>query len=84
MNNICVNGYFSQTGESCSEWAGATLEKLPLWGLKEPGDSENSFEWPTQADWATMSPDVQLLSLELGTVGYMTDLCAVKVNLTNG
>ena len=56
--DICVNDYFSQSGEYCGEWVGSTIEKLPLWGLKEPGDGENTFEWPTQADWATMSPDV--------------------------
>lgn len=84
IENICVNDYFSQSGEYCGEWVGATIERLPLWGLKEPLNDENTFEWPTQEDWATMSPDVRLLSLDVAELSDSWRINSVKVNLTNG
>ena len=31
-DEMCIDGYYLETGEYCGEWAGATLRKLPLWG----------------------------------------------------
>ena len=28
----CINDFDIQTGEYCGEWAGAKIQKLPLWG----------------------------------------------------
>ena len=55
-----------------------------MWGLKEPLDDENTFEWPTQEDWATMSHDTKLLSLDVAELWHSWKIVSVKVNLTNG
>ena len=58
---------------------------MPLWG--NVGSSHSSppdFEWPTQEDWATMSPDVKLESIEFKkreVHGY--SMSSVRVNLSN-
>ena len=52
-----------------------------MWGNYE--DDEMNFEWPTQDDWASMSPDTKLESIEFNTAGTW-GLGLVKVNLSNG
>ena len=68
------------------EWAGATIERLPLWG-PEAKDYDTTFEWPSQHDWLHMrTPDVKLQSIEVRDT-YKYDrhwLGLVKVNLSNG
>jgi len=49
--NVCIDDYYTLTGEYCGEWAGATLRKVPLWGDFE---GEFNFEWPTEIDFAQM------------------------------
>ena len=49
-----------------------------MWGYDQA--DEIDFEWPTQEDWATMSPDTKLESFEFDGV----ILGMVKVNLSNG
>ena len=68
------------------EWAGATIERLPLWG-PEAKDYDTTFEWPSQHDWLHMrTPDVKLQSIEVrDTYNYDRHwLGMVKVNLSNG
>jgi len=60
MDSLCQNDINVLTNEYCGEWLGATLRKLPMWG---GADAEINFEWPTQQDWAEMSPDAQLESI---------------------
>ena len=50
--NICINDFYSQTGEYCGEWVGATLKKLPLWGESALDDDEINYEWPTHDQFA--------------------------------
>ena len=79
----CVNDYCTTTGEYCGEWKGATLRRIPFWGA-HPGSAIN-FEWPSQADWASITPDAKLESLELKMGGKTPQtLGSVKVNLSNG
>ena len=55
---------------------------MPLWGDQE-GYDEITFEFPTEADFAQMTPDVSLKSLEFEKyIGYY--LGSVKANLSNG
>ena len=68
-DGICIDDYFSISGVYCGEWAGATIVKLPLWG-EVVSDSQINFEWPTQEDWASMSPDVELQSIEFKKRSY--------------
>jgi len=53
---------------------------LPLWG-EDVTSEEINFEWPTEANFEKMSPDVKLQSLEF--MNYMNNLGSVKVNLSN-
>ena len=91
--------YCSYSGHYCGDddWTGATLRRLPVWGVEvSEDDDDNSgsdsdinnninFEWPTQEDWATMSHDAKLDSLELKMVEHnLPALGSVKVNLSNG
>ena len=62
----CINNIDTITGEYCSEWASATLKKLPLWGEKVSEDEIN-FEWPTPEIFAQMQPDVTIQSMEFKT-----------------
>ena len=82
--NICINGYLSKTHEYCGKWAGATLERLPLWGKRygKAPDNEINFEWPTEEMFSAMTPDVSLKSIEFKD--YLYGLASVKVNLSNG
>jgi len=59
---MCIDHYYSETGEYCGEWAGATIRRLEMWG---EGVSENDidFMWPNDQLFATMTPDVKLESL---------------------
>ena len=76
------NDYCSRTGHYCGGWEGATLRRIPSWGAS---GSQINFEWPTQADWASMAPDTKLESLELKIRGASSQqLGSVKVNLSNG
>ena len=63
-----------------SSWEGATTKRLHLWG-KQIDEGDVVFEWPTQDDFAEMSPDVKLSSIEF-KAAYST-LSSVKVNLSN-
>jgi len=49
-DNACINDFHIKSGEYCSEWVGATLKRLPLWG----DNDEINFEWPTADDFALM------------------------------
>ena len=55
---------------------------MPLWG-EQLADDEISFEFPTEADFAQMTPDVSLKSLEFEHLDVMA-LGSVKANLSNG
>ena len=79
---ICTDDYNHFTGEYCGEWKGATLRKLPLWN-EQVGDDEITFEFPTEADFAQMTHDVTLNSLEFEYSDAMV-LGSVKANLSNG
>lgn len=49
MTGFCIEDYNSITGEYCGEWAGATLRKLPVFGLDDAlSANEIDFEWPTK------------------------------------
>ena len=63
QTGICFEDYNTSTGEYCGEWAGATLRKMPVWG-RSISDDEINFEWPTQDDWAAISPKAQLQSFD--------------------
>jgi len=79
-DNICYNDYYSQTGEYCGEWVGATIRKLNLWG-EQVEDDEIDFMWPDEATFAAMSPDVRLQKLR-----FKSDypIKSVTVTLSNG
>ena len=83
--NVCMDdGYCSRTGHYCGDWTGATLRRIPSWGEETPDDYFN-FMWPTQEDWALMTHDTKLDSLELKTLYHSWPaLGSVKVNLSNG
>jgi len=82
--NVCIDDYYTLTGEYCGEWAGATLRKVPLWG---DFDGEFNFEWPTEIDFAQMKPDVKLQSLDLSipdNTAPSCELASIQVGLSNG
>lgn len=58
------------------------LRKLPLWG-DQVADDELNFEWPTQAQFDKLGPDVRLQSIELKG-DYDGWLSYVKCNLSDG
>ena len=57
------------------------LKKLPMWGWQAPADKID-FEWPTQALFDSMLPDVSLKSIELK--GFGNVIAGVKCTLSNG
>ena len=85
--SVCINDFDSRTGEYCGEWAGASLKKLPLWGVKV-SDEEIDFEWPTPEIFAQMNPNAFLESIEFKTnelnMENTATVSSVRVNLSNG
>ena len=79
-DNICYNDYYSQTGEYCGEWVGATIRKLSLWG-EQVEDAEIDFMWPDEAAFAEMSPDVKLQTMRFKSDNHLS---SVTVILSNG
>ena len=78
-NGMCIDDYNTKTGAYCGEWVGSTIVRMPMWNPVE--DEKIDFEWPTQAEWATMSPETQISSIELNS--RWGNLGLVKVNLSN-
>ena len=78
--NLCIDDYYSETGEYCGEWAGATIRRLEMWG-ESVSESDIDFMWPNDQLFASMTPDVKLESLQFKTTG---SLASVTVTLSNG
>ena len=84
FQNDCIDDFETLTGRYCGEWAGATIKKLPLWGV-QASNEEINFEWPTPLLFSQMIPDVSIKSLEFKK--YHPEgsaLSSIRVNLSNG